>query len=403
MAEETETQGEAAVEYVSAEEFETRLANEPDFAQKAIDGLVRDVSEKPTVESTPVVTEEASAVSVAPAQTEKETFKVLGRDGKTVVQEYTSVNELMKAVREKELFIQEQREKYDTDINSVNARIAELQAKIKSTETGAKVDAKPVKEEAVDIYSEEYLKSLDERVRKAEALEARFNSLQEKIEAQEKSAREREERNQALKADFTEANKFFSEHPEFGVTKSVDVLEDKYTDFLHRLGVVARTDGTLDSNLAAFEVLRDSTNPRHAELKERADNSGVVLDQELSNYLGYLELRSIKENKYKNLLSIEEIYTLRKPTMKASTSKESDINEIQPSAIEVANRINGSTARDISPSGTGDAPMATSNEDIDALLEIPAWDARLADPVFRKKWEGAYRSLGQKPPVNKFA
>jgi len=446
---------------MTAEELDKKM-DDPKFADDYLAGRIKieEPKEEPAAASAaaapaakaeaPVVTDSAKT----PEPSKKETVITPTDDGKYEVEfedgrkiKYNSKNEMLKGVKEKENMITRQKVVIQELKARDEAQKAELEAlrKLKATPPAAPAAPAKPKEEAPavalpeDEFDPDYQKNLRKLVMsQAEELKAmkelreedKKEREKEKADAQRKDeAREATQRmSETTKQRFADVNSFISRpkfvetNPGFKLERPLEIVDREYTEFLKELGELAGTDGTLRQNVGVFDIYLDSVSERGKKLKEEAEKLGVRPPAEYPNYLNILHLLNKRDTLLKNdpvsgkmiPFTLEETHRY----LKAQESEAAPANppsappgpaqpaEAKPpekspraAAIDAAAALEGKVATDVPPASSGPAMSYAdmSQEQIAALMDTPVEKLR-ADPLLRKKWEGAFVHIGQKPP-----
>lgn len=422
------------------EAFEEKAKSDPAFMEAFLRGDVQFPNEPAAEEETVVKEDAAPAVApevvvpelkVAPqVQTpEKQddgTYLVEFEDGSKL--EYRNKAEAVKAIAEKERYIREQKkliEGYRSSEKSWSEKIAELENKIKAVETSPKVE--PTKEgeiEDIDPFDIEFqkrqLKKMLDLEKKLEAFEKDSTRREEtEKERREREKAEREELANKLEAErnirnqFSEANSFMYETPEFRTEKTVETLNDEYSKFLIRLGEVAGTDGSLEQNLRAIHT-HNSQTPEGAALRDKAVASGVVFGEELQKYLQLLTVVNEQKNMFREVkdpndptkkqkipFTLKETYNYLRAInggMPAVNKQEVKVDQIsdRAKALEAAAALASSAATDLGSASTSPSLDAMSDDEKIALINAPVSELR-KNPAKKKLQDDLFRSMGIAP------
>jgi len=449
------------VEEMTEAEFVRKLETDGEFATDYLAGRLK--LEKPE----PAAPAAAPAPEVKPPtpgaepvpktpESEKKEVPVPTDDGKFVVEFddgtnliYKSRNEALKAIREKETFIRsaktsmkELRERDAANRAEIEKLKTQLQAPVPAPAAApAPVKPAPAKtdelrekaEEVLDPFDPDYLRKLGEQQMAQKDL---IYQLQKQVaedraerdhDRQERTKREKEQeesrfRERELKGRYVEANAFVTRHDEFRMNRPVDVIDQEYRSFLDDLGVIARTDGSLGSNMAVMDVYLDQNSEKGKTLKAETDKMGIRPPEELGKFYLLLHLVETRNGLSKRdpvsgkpvPFTLEETYRYLKAQEQAGlepvTAPAVEPRPAPPAppnpraaAIAEAERRAKSVATDI-PTGAGGQPLGLSDmtpQQIADLLDTPREElkrnpskARMVDAIMTSIGQGALRLNG---------
>jgi hypothetical protein len=424
------------VEDLTYDQLSERVGSDPSYANALLEGRLN-IEKAPEPVSAPAPSAETPAPAAAPAvpapavapvvaPVAEEPFVVEMPDGSKIT--YRNPNEGKKALREKELFIRKQKE-IIADFQareSENARkLEELKkAPIAAPATSTPPAVAPKAEEKLDVFSEDYLKNLSEKL---QAQENAIRQLEEKHKQELDDFRRRDDEREkranedaAVRRQFFAANQFMHAHPEFKMDEPVESVDEKYRNFLRDLGMVAGTDGSSASNANAAQLYFDGENAEGKAIKEKAEAHGIRPPAGTDKYLALArvinESRRLKrfdpdlqkevpftlDQTFSYLQALGEGVAPKAPAGQESTPPPAPA--VRPdapmaAAFKAAEALKQSVATDIPPGASGAAvDVATMNDT--QKLEVVGWEAKdiRNNPIRRDLLVAVYKAVGQVPP-----
>lgn len=433
-----ETPAESPVLEMTQKQLEERIDTDPEFADSLLAGKVK-VKEAgtPTDDKPPVVAEPAKPAdkpTVEPkpvvAAEPKKTWDVKDENGNILVS-YPSENELLKAVREKELYIRklkDERKNLGNETLSYRQQLEQLQAEVAQLKTAQPkpAESKPapvIQSEKLDPFAPDFNEKLIQRLDGYQAVieelrnkNKELEDRDQKRETERQREREIETHRKGMQKQFSELNSFIGKTDELKLPVAFEVANDTYAEFLEELGRIAGTDGKVESNVAVMKVYNDETSERGKQLKAEADKIGLKPPEYLNTYFRVVNLLNEQKTLFRNENGKQVPFTIAEthrylramgdgqvpnPTPKPQTETPENKPQTSPraEALEVAAARKGEAAKDI-PTGAG---TVTSIDDLTEAQKMEIMDWPLADivrdPSKRATWEAVFKSLGMEPPV----
>jgi hypothetical protein len=299
------------------QDLHKKIESEPGFAKQLIDDfehgrLAFEVGDPnpPAAPPAPATPEPVVALTPAPeslptpAKTWTVTKDQLGR--------YKNPNELLKAVGEKDKFINRQKETLD----KLNAELEALKkAPAKPVE---KPTAEPAKgeEEKFDPYDVELMTSTVKDVRSLKEQWTEVDKLRKEIEdlrqERERAKIEREQR-ERTEATFSELKTL---QREIGIETETPIedIDNGWATFIRKLGDIAGTDGSLAANMGTYNLYTEGVGEDAEQLKSLVKAHGLELPAELDRYAEVLKVNKALQDyrKVDPSISIKQVINILK-------------------------------------------------------------------------------------------
>jgi len=402
---------------------------EPDAPAPATEPLSAPAEKDPVTPASAPQTPEPVSKEGTVATTDDGKFVVEFEDGSKLT--YKSKPEALKALREKENYIRRAK----TMLNESRTRELQLSERIKQLEKSSpstppqpvaapkvegKVEAKAT--EVLDPFDPDYQKKLADKVSAQEEmirrLEKRYDDDKIVLEVEKAEAKQREERQTAMKANYSEANLFASRHPELKLDRPVDVIDQEYKSFLDELGRLSGTDGSTRQNVAIMDIFMDEVSEHGKKLRAEAAKIGLRPPENLDSFFRVLYIADQRKKLQKSdpdtgklvPFTFEETYRYLQaqngepapvsppPETPIPESKSTPMSP-RAQAIAAAEEQKRRVATDIHPGSSGQPVdfSQMSQEQLGAIMDIKP-EILKKDPQKRALWEGVFRFLKMEPP-----